>query len=45
MYLDEIVNEMMRRTGKEVLITTIWHSLKYCEITHKKIYLIVNLNF
>jgi len=37
MYLDEMVVEMVRRTGKKVSITTIWRSLKYCEITHKKV--------
>ena len=37
MYLDEMVIEMIRRTGKEILITTIWRSLKYCRITHKKV--------
>jgi hypothetical protein len=37
MYLDEMVAEMMRRTGKEVSTATIWRSLKYCGITHKKV--------
>ncbi|PKY29571.1 hypothetical protein RhiirB3_312243, partial [Rhizophagus irregularis] len=36
-YLDEMVAEMARRTGKEVSITTVWHSLKYCGITRKKV--------
>jgi len=42
MYLDEMVNEMIRRTEKKVSIVTIWYSLNYCGITHKKIQLIIN---
>ena len=38
MYLDEMVVEMKRRTNKEVSISTIWRSLKYCGITRKKVY-------
>jgi transposase len=38
MYLDEMVVEMKRRTNKEVSISTLWRSLKYCGITHKKVY-------
>ena len=34
-----MVVEMARRTGKEVSITTVWRSLKYCGITRKKVYL------
>jgi hypothetical protein len=37
MYLDEMVVEMSRRTGKQVSVVTIWRSLKYCGITHKKV--------
>ena len=36
-YLDEIVGEMINKTGKEVSIPTLWRSLKYCEITRKKV--------
>ncbi|CAB4442600.1 unnamed protein product, partial [Rhizophagus irregularis] len=36
-YLDEIVGEMTRKTGKEVSISTLWKSLKYCGITRKKL--------
>ncbi|CAB4483505.1 unnamed protein product [Rhizophagus irregularis] len=36
-YLDEMVAEIARRTGKEVSITTVWRSLKYCGITRKKL--------
>ena len=45
MYLDEMVNKMIKRTGKKVSIIIIWHSLKYYRIIHKKVYLIINLNF
>ena len=38
MYLDKMVVEMKRRTNKEVSISTIWRSLKYCGITRKKVY-------
>ena len=39
MYLDEMVIEMERRTGKGVSISTIWRYLRYCGVTHKKVYL------
>jgi hypothetical protein len=39
LYLDEIAAKMMLRTGKSVSIATIWRSLRYCGITHKKVYL------
>ncbi len=42
MYLDEMVNEMIRRTGKKVSVATIWRFLKYCGITHKKVRLIID---
>jgi len=37
MYLDEMAVEMVLRTGKTVSIATIWRSLKFCGITHKKV--------
>jgi transposase len=40
MYLDEIAVNMALRTGKTVSSTTIWQSLKYCGITHKKVCLL-----
>lgn len=40
MYLDEMVNEMMLRTGKTVSTATISRSLKYCGITRKKVILL-----
>lgn len=36
-YLDEIAGEMIRMSGKEVSIPTLWRSLKYCGITRKKV--------
>ncbi|GES76488.1 homeodomain-like protein [Rhizophagus clarus] len=36
-YLDEIVKEMIKKTNKEVSILTLWRSLKFCDITRKKI--------
>ncbi|CAJ0631680.1 17689_t:CDS:2 [Entrophospora sp. SA101] len=36
-YLDELVVEMTKKSGKEVSVATLCHSLKYCGITRKKI--------
>jgi len=35
--LDEIVGEMIDKTGKDVSIPTLWRSLKFCGITRKKV--------
>ncbi|CAG8697915.1 14507_t:CDS:2, partial [Acaulospora morrowiae] len=35
-YLDKLVSEMKRLTGKTVSIPTLWQSLKFCRITRKK---------
>ncbi|CAG8617014.1 2299_t:CDS:2 [Acaulospora morrowiae] len=37
-YLDELVVEMEAITSKRVSIPILWHSLKYCRITRKKIH-------
>ena len=36
-YRDEYIEEMQARTGKRVSISTLWRSLAYCGITHKKV--------
>nr|CAG8519384.1 14370_t:CDS:2 [Entrophospora candida] len=36
-YLDELVVEMTKKSGKEVSVATLCRSLKYCGITRKKI--------
>jgi hypothetical protein len=36
-YLDELVFEMEQRTGKSVSVPTLWHSLKFCGISRKKV--------
>jgi hypothetical protein len=36
-YLDEYIKEMQVRTGKRVSVPTLWRSLAYCGITHKKV--------
>ncbi|KAF0546396.1 transposase orfb [Gigaspora margarita] len=41
MYLDEIVEQMEIRCGKNVSISTMWRSLAYCGITRKKYLLYV----
>ncbi|CAG8551735.1 11571_t:CDS:2, partial [Acaulospora morrowiae] len=36
-YLDELVVEMERRSGKKVSVPTLWRALKFCGITRKKL--------
>ena len=36
-YLDELVGELERQTGKLVSISTLWRSLVYCGISRKKV--------
>jgi len=36
-YLDELIYEMEKKTGKLVSIPTLWRSLQYCGITRKKV--------
>jgi transposase len=36
-YLDELLVEMENLTGKYVSVPTLWRSLNYCGITHKKV--------
>jgi len=36
-YLDELVVNMTKKTGKEVSVATLCRSLKYCGITRKKV--------
>ena len=36
-YLDELAVEMEILTGKCVSVSTLWYSLNYCGITHKKV--------
>ncbi|GET03069.1 homeodomain-like protein [Rhizophagus clarus] len=36
-FLDELVYEMARRTGKIVSVPTLWRSLSFCGITRKKL--------
>jgi hypothetical protein len=40
-YLDELMNEMKRRTRKHVSVPTLWRSLQYCGITRKKVFVII----
>lgn len=44
-YLDEIVGEMINRTGKEASIPTLWRSLKFCGITRKKVRYILQFSY
>jgi transposase len=39
-YLDEMVSEMERLTGKLVSIPTLWRALKHLGITRKKVLII-----
>jgi transposase len=36
-YLDELLVEMERLTGKSVSVSALWRSLCYCGITYKKV--------
>src|SRR3954469_19779173 len=36
-YLDELLVEMENLTGKRASVSTLWRSLNYCGITHKKV--------
>lgn len=36
-FLDELVYEMARKTGKIVSVPTLWRSLNFCGITRKKV--------
>jgi hypothetical protein len=36
-YLDELVAEMERLTGKQASVPTLWRSLKFCGIRRKKV--------
>lgn len=36
-YLDELLYEMENLTGKRASVSTLWRSLKYLKITHKKV--------
>ncbi|CAG8539336.1 7927_t:CDS:2, partial [Cetraspora pellucida] len=35
-YLDEILIKMENRTNKHFSISSLWRSMKYCSISHKK---------
>ena len=37
-YLDELLVEMERLTGKSSSVSALWHSLNYCDITYKKVW-------
>jgi hypothetical protein len=36
---------MIKKTGKEVSITTLWRSLRYCGITRKKVIIFIIILF
>lgn len=36
---------MIKETGKEVSISTLWRSLKYCGITRKKVIIFIMILF
>jgi hypothetical protein len=36
-YLDELVEEMQKRTGKHVSVPTLWRSLAFCGISRKRV--------
>jgi len=42
-YLDELVEEMERRTGKRVSVPTLWRSLMFCGITRKRVCFFLSL--
>ena len=41
-YLDELVYEMERMTGKRASVASLWRSLRYCGITRKKVSMIIS---